>query len=187
MDLQQYHFLHLISLQLQELFSSQRFSGFVFSQVLEILPLTWTPRICARDDGEERGWITRNKSQLMMGDAWEDWNGNKVLMMMVKKENENWKNIAKLMMVMTREKMKLEQSWWWQERKKDEIGTKVDDGKEKKMKWKKKLMWMRREDKTEKNLIMARREEGKWKTNFMMVQREDEIEQHCWWWWQGEK
>jgi hypothetical protein len=47
------------------------------------------------------------------------------------------------------------------------------------MKWKKKLMWMRREDKTEKNLIMARREEGKWKTNFMMVQREDEIEQHC--------
>lgn len=34
----------------------------------------------------------------------------KVLMMMVKKENENWKNIAKLMMVVTREKMKLEQS-----------------------------------------------------------------------------
>lgn len=31
---------------------------------------------------------------------------------------------------------------------------------------------MRREDKTEKNLMMARREEGKWKTNFMMVQRE---------------
>jgi hypothetical protein len=47
------------------------------------------------------------------------------------------------------------------------------------MKWKKKLMWMRRKDKTEKNLIMARRVEGKWKTNFMMVQREDEIEQHC--------
>jgi hypothetical protein len=47
------------------------------------------------------------------------------------------------------------------------------------MKWKKKLMWMRREGKTEKNLIMARRVEGKWKTNFMMVQREDEIEQHC--------
>jgi len=31
-------------------------------------------------------------------------------MMMEKKENENWKNIAKLMTVVTREKMKLEQS-----------------------------------------------------------------------------
>ncbi len=94
----------------------------------------------------------------MKGDAWEDWNGNKVLMMMVKKENDNWKNIAKLMMVVTREKMKLEPSWGWQERKK--------------MKLEQKLMMVRRK---------------RWNGTKSWCGWGEKIKQKKIWWWQGEK